>query len=292
MRNLLPALLLILFACESGAVRLEDYCGRLAALVCEAQQRCDCFSYVSSDFCLSSVRAGCEYEVLEPVMEGSKAYDAAQAETCLDDLEGYLLSCNEEDVWPVSCDVVVVGQLEAGSACVHDDECVSGHWCWDWACAHMPVAGDDCINNYYCGYGFFCGNDGKCSSPRGDGEACPEGHYACSEGLFCNWQEQAGNYNGVCRPRRTKGDDCSNDHSSCSSGLFCSNRTGECTVLPEVGDDCSKTKWRCAGGARCDQGTCRALGADGEECNDGSMCRSGICRGNICAQPLSAACLL
>jgi hypothetical protein len=75
----------------------------------------------------------------------------------------------------------------------------------------------------------------------------------------------------------------------CPPGEYCGAKN--CTPLPQNGEPCATGiifKPTCKAYNRCVNGTCRAMGANGNTCVDHKECYSGFCdsaAGGFCAPP-------
>ncbi len=78
----------------------------------------------------------------------------------------------------------------------------------------------------------------------------------------------------------------------CPSGEYCQlGAPSQCTALPKNGEPCAGgliLKPNCQAYNRCVNGTCRAMGINGNTCVDDKECYSGFCdsaAGGFCAPP-------
>jgi hypothetical protein len=90
-------------------------------------------------------------------------------------------------------------------------------------------------------------------------------------------------HEGTCGTVLVKGvgEPCDNTFNPCAKDLRCDGDTGVCTPKLAIGSPCQQP-WDCVDGATCHDGTCTALRADGEMCEDYFECISDRCFSHEC----------
>jgi hypothetical protein len=281
---------LLLVGCGDNleGIALEQRQAVETAARCERLVRCGVVRDVST--CLMTLRRVDERSLLAAVAAGVIDYNPISERRCLQDMATASCDLTDASVRATSaaCAGTLVGTRSAGAQCAFDEECATGRCalescprtsCCSGVCktAVQTVGGSctaatDCVDTAYCGDG------------------------------------------GICRALETLGAPCTTDR-TCAFGLGCVGATplqaGACRDLPSIGDRCPYD--RCADiNARCANGTCVALGLQGDACTTSSdctafhECNSGecsalpslgmpctlncagdsSCRNGICAAPL------
>lgn len=242
------------------------------------------------------------------VADGLVVFDAAKANTCLQEITTYLngLPCNdiftdngtEPDV--TSCKETYTGTLEVGATCPVDEACKSG-FCnkggdnkgpCDGVCAAKAAEGASCYDNDGCTEGLNC-SGGKCvkyaaSGSVAEGAAC-HASKECKAGTIC----ASGASGKTCTAGKAEGAECSAfDPVGCALGLVCDGdkcaqpkkAAESCTpgFLPILPSDCGPGLV-CAG----EKGkeTCVAQQPLGADCTVDAGCRGidSVCKDGKCA---------
>ncbi|MBI5502214.1 MAG: hypothetical protein HY907_18365 [Deltaproteobacteria bacterium] len=273
----------------SAPVGLESYCASYARIACDFGRRCDCLMGFTEEMCRSVMAAECTNDVVTPVNEGRRSYDADAAGDCLAGLRTILADCNLDDVdYPMACETMLSGTTRAGGSCDEDGDCLPVLECYDNACIAAPVAGEPCVDGTYCPGDLFCADDERCAVLRGPGQPCPEGDGACADGLYCD------NRTATCSPYGGVGAECRHDNGSCADGLYCAFVDGVCQPLPGDGGDCTQSSGACAEGLYCDPAgrVCHPQLGAGAGCTDDGQCLSDFCDGGTCSTPADDRCPL
>jgi len=242
---------------------------------------------------------------------GKLVYHADTAQACLDAYAG--LSCDTTAQTPADlaiCTDVLTGTLAEGDNCAFSKECDSNNCvkptctsaCCTGTCGAaqtLPAIGQPCTA--FCADDAYCGIDGMCHAPLGDGAACDT--EPCAYGLYC--AGRVGTMPGRCRPLPHLGqpcegacaeagatcynafcvelgllDDACTANAQCSMFYNCTNSS--CALLPTLGMPCTTT---CYEAAYCDGTTCIAQKANGSTCVRGDECDSHFCDNSKCADP-------
>ena len=278
--------------CETeGAspVGLDAYCGEYARIACDFARRCDCLMGATEEMCRMLMQGECTGEVVTPVNDGRRSYDADAAGGCLAGWRSALADCSLDGFdLPAACERMLTGTRPAGGSCDGDDDCLPALECYDAACVVPPGAGDACLDGTYCPGDLFCADDERCAAARGSGRPCPEGDLACADGLYCD------NRSTTCSALGRAGDSCAHDNGSCADGTYCAFLDGVCRALPGNGEDCTQSSGACADGLYCDSAgrVCRPLAAAGQPCTEDGQCLSDTCDAGVCTTPPEDRCPL
>lgn len=293
-----------------GGVAIEDFDDALADAFCDRFLRCG--GIESRDLCRELLdTSGAELvELQHAVADGSVLYDEEAMEECLD--AAALQSCDKtaEDarVQPPACRDAIRGTVADGGACAIGEQCVSGSCdnpscgmaccvgtceptvsevaiggacgtnttvCVEGAfcntsliCQALLAANEPCIIDEQCGYGLYCsGTTDTCTDAPNRGDACPDDE--CADlGTFCD-------ADGTCAALPRRGEACE-PFGGCVVPNLCNPDTLTCEPPPGVGQPCD---FVCAVGAYCDEvsGSCIAEKANGQPCETGGECASGLC---------------
>jgi hypothetical protein len=261
-------------------IPLASYCSDYAQMTCDVASQCGCLDGINISFCLSYQSAQCHDDVEAPAQEGRRRYDAQAAGECLDELHAIVEDCTiGDDVeYPAACDAMLVGQVEAGGACVDGADCVAGLECLGDQCRQLPTEGAACDPEYGCASDLYCGQDGLCHSPGGPGASCPEGSMACADELYCDPRGP------VCAPLLAEGDSCGHATWACADELYCSPASQLCRSYPGDGEDCGDSYGQCIDGYGCGQDSlCHPLQPAGQGCASSAECLSDSCDNGACA---------
>lgn len=166
----------------------------------------------------------------------------------------------------------------AGAACAKDFECADGLVCGTDLTCHTPGKdGAACGSDRECGDKLACtelvNGAGTCHALAGTGESCPY-HRCADEGQRC---DDSGTH--TCVAYAKAGEPCPN-HNECAPGLECDATTMQCKTYPTLGMPCDGA---CIGDSFCQiadgmtTGTCTALLANNQPCDDNQWCKSGFC---------------
>ena len=289
--SMLAALVLTVGCDSEGAapVGVDSYCGEYARIACDFARRCDCLMGATEAMCRTVMESQCTDDVVTPVRERRRSYDADAAGGCLAGLRGILADCSLNDVdYPTACDRMLTGTTAAGGSCAEDEDCLPVLECYDGACIAPPGAGEPCIDGTYCPGDLFCAAGERCAVARGSGQPCPEGDPACADGLYCDSR------GSTCSPYGGVGAECRHDNGSCADGLYCAFVDGVCRALPGDGGDCTESSGACAEGLFCDSAgrVCRPLLPEGQPCTSDGQCLSDFCDGGTCTAPTEDRCPL
>ena len=229
------------------------------------------------------------------------------------------------------CPELAVGQVALGEACVNAFECAQGSFCAGGdgrcgACEARVAAGMPCQNENSCAAGLSCQGN-TCAAPVATGEACTGEISSCAggddvcvdgvcltltlvgEGEPCGMDHGAvcrgyavctAQDSGTCASPSTAvaalgercasfADDTYAHIANCEEGTTCSFADtypeGTCVALVALGEACDDSEG-CAGAAYCDfiEEVCLARKPDGEACDDeDDECLSDVCINNLCA---------
>ena len=265
----------------------------------EAERAAACIENLNRDFCgarITEVEA-CQNVFSSSVSDGGECYAfegryyLVGTDQCIG---GY---CDEAGECPGVCEPFPArGALCPDGRCAPDDYCDE-----DGRCVAAPGPGEPCPR-FVCAVGLRCFEspdgptcgleagrddtcddtlpcrspticiDGRCSVDSVVGGPCVSDH-SCPDGFICLAGEDGGPLS--CQPQLSDGSECEYD-GQCVPGSGCMPpRAGEagpqtCRTLP--GDGASCDVGRCADRLRCEDltpetlGTCRPLGAVGDEC--------------------------
>ncbi len=177
---------------------------------------------------------------------------------------------------PGACALALQGLVQAGSACVTDEDCAGGTYCdfkgaCGGACNAYATLGQQCqVGGVYtqCAPGLFCIADpapattSTCQSPIVQGSPCPAG-WGCADGLFCD--RSATPYR--CQPQQTSGS-CTQDDGCLRPRYHCSRDpialSGNCRPVALETQNCTNGYGDCVGGTYCNTGgTPPAVGVSG-----------------------------
>ncbi|MGC4122364.1 MAG: hypothetical protein QM765_48840 [Myxococcales bacterium] len=258
------------------------------------------------------------------VAGGRMTFDASETRTCFDALPAVACADLIGGPQPTACKAALSGQVATGGACFADAECSGDATICDLTstcpgkCAARVEAGGSCAApEAVCAFGTSCVSS-TCTADASTGESCSEEH-PCGFGLVCLAQSSDAK-TGRCQPAAASGA-CStssmclptfacagpNGSSQCArakpEGTACTEGFYECDVLtscvsgrcqafPRLGGTCDPTAASgefsdCLQGT-CSGGRCVALKGEGQACQQGSECASGVCTSNACAAACQA----
>lgn len=313
--------------CNNGPepIELGDLTTRIGAAYCDYAARCGTQTALVVGLLHTSV-SSCGSQTAtylantqfaryqEAIDQGTLAYDANQAATCLSSFQS--LSCDPTALSgaPAGCDATFTGLVADGGACSLDEECHSGSTCVTsgtgcGVCTRTPAIGQPCTSA--CARGAYC-NGGTCAAQVAAGGACtapgacvvgtsctsgtcqaptlgaagmPCGTGGCQTGLVCAFSGamtmcRAPRTDGTCQGLLT-GSDCPANQ-ICSAGV---GMDGTCGPYPLLGDACTTA---CSAPARCVAHVCHESVQLGETCAGNDDCISGVCDGTCQAPPLCA----
>ncbi len=262
----------------------KAYCERYAACQPKVFQG---LAYGTVADCETRILPYCMAEISAPGSARTASVTAAcgaavAAESC----EDFLLET------PPACRGV--GTLANGAGCEFDSQCqstrcatTSDAWCGK--CAPRIAAGGECVNDPLgCDYGLLCPNSQVCTAPL-------QVNAPCTDSSFCAPSDVC--MQGICDPLLAMGVTCS-DSTQCALSSSCVlgsstavDRTCTApTYATQVGAFCDYSSTYCTPPLTCvrvtDGGTtsvCQPATPDGQPCASGaqceqpSMCVSGIC---------------
>ncbi len=161
------------------------------------------------------------------------------------------------------CDVACVPDLDDGSVCDEDSDCVSGY----------------CNNNICCSGGDCCRTPSDCPSSYSSAPTCdtPSACQGTRDAATCS--------DFVCGTAANVPDDSACTASTVASdcGLyptrFCSGGTDQ--TPPVCASNCTSDA-ECDASAHCDMNMCLPDLDDGQACDEDSDCRSGHCQNGFC----------
>lgn len=281
----------------STPVPFEQYCESYAQVTCNIAERCDCLGEYSVELCRLFMGQVCKDEVEDPVDAGYYDFDPVQAGRCLAALDSIGRDCSTEgDEGPESCDLMLVGRVEAEGSCEEDEMCKKGQnlECIDGRCQVLPGQGEACLLGYACADGLFCGSDDICHPYQKAGGSCPDGDIGCDDDLYCDERTW------TCQPYIASGQSCSHAEHACDDDLYCDSRTYTCQPFIASGQSCSHAEHACDDDLYCSEAasyTCRSYPSAGQSCADswgtcveGSycdqtlICRAQLAAGNACTE--------
>ncbi|HEY0990661.1 MAG TPA: Dickkopf N-terminal cysteine-rich domain-containing protein [Kofleriaceae bacterium] len=274
MTRRLVAVAVLLAACGTDSVSLEDYPQEFRDAFCRNFVKCGVVKDL--DTC-RNLNFGVDLHI---TASGQAAFDMGKAkfhgekaQSCVDGIANSScdLTSESQRQLPLACDQVATGTLHNGEACTLSAECIS-------TTCSVPNCGMACCTG-------SCVGDtppavGKLGGP------CPSGR--CESGAYCDFASEA------CLSYKQAGAVCAAAF-ECAPGLACigTGLTGTCTKLPKLGEAC--TTFCTDFGATCNptSKTCVEVAVGGEACatdNDCSalyFCDRGACSGGVA---LGAAC--
>lgn len=307
--------LVLVAACGSEALTLEDYPAARLEASCEYFIRCGVIPTLEE--CRATQP---EYRFWPPLIAaveaGTVRWHGDAAEDCLDRMQGLTCDRTSERNRRFECDRFFTGTLGDGEACTISTECIANE-CWTEGCTDACCVGY-CVGNKEPEVGEIgepcrlseCVAGARCESSvcvplRGEGETCSWGDEcafglgcinqmcavpdyngeACSESSCAMVGELCG-FHGVCEPSGRLGYPCAQD-SHCGTNYVCGSNS-RCTPAPRVGEPCRNTLRRCFdAGAFCDSSTdvCTLPEPDGASCWQSNECASYQCVDGICVTP-------
>jgi hypothetical protein len=261
------------------------------------------------DGCLRALEAsGCDVFVnrIVSVCEGVIVGSGGSGDDCTLDAEcrsGHF--CRTDASCPGTCSAL----LAAGQSCTDDDDCADGTICSDDTarCVRPAREGESCggASGPPCVANLGC--QGATETASGTCVALDD-VYAASSGASCDFFMgqlcQAGQtcallavtgeqqFEMGCEPPVSGGACRIAVPEQCPTGQFCelpaNSVEGTCTALPGDGAPCAgrsptEDPEFCAIDHVCLSGTCRALQALGEACEDDAQCISGVCADGGCS---------
>jgi hypothetical protein len=205
--------------CHAGVCAAHKYPGA----ACDAYDSClvpyICLSGTCKLLNLSCTPAATGQQcTLLHVCDAQSFCDVANNFTCKPRLPaGEMCNVAENQCAPgLFCDKgMCAPQLSAGSACMNDNQCLTGTYCVMTiasigVCTAAP-AGQPCNSvDMPCPDGFFCMNDKCTAGTQQKGQSCTSFNMGCVAGLAC--------ISGMCQERLANGQQCSFDDNACLSG--------------------------------------------------------------------------
>jgi len=299
MRRTAPRLaLLLLFACGKGTISAKDFPDAYAKAVCKVEQTCRGDADFLEQQCEDGARALYLPDLPKALAKGASAFDARQAQACIDGLNARGCGRNPPDVG-AACERAVTGSIHSGQQCNWIFECEQGRCaptvagacpstcagasgeggpcqpacdlrlglrCIDNLCSKLHNVDDKCSSDDDCALDLYCDGFGKCSV-RAFLQASCEGNDQCAAGLFCD----QGPEGGLCRTRFTQGQSCTAASAdaivfACADGLSCKGfsfaktgaTAGTCAATGEIGAGC-------------------VASAQITGCANGLRCQAGVC---------------
>lgn len=306
MRKAGSAVLVLMMACSSGGIALDQVVPAHKHAVCRYLARCGYFPDVAT-----CVRAN--LRTFPPAMEemlrfppargigaavehGKILYDGSKLEQCLDAIASF--TCDPQD-WsgrnlPIECVDAVRGTLPGGAPCILSEECISqycmpeaaedgstahcdSHACCQGTCVgDAPpgplLVGDPCPLLAGCPDGSYC--DIYCIAVLPEGALCSQ-DFQCGPGLACLG---SGHY-GRCMPAAAAsgpgglpGATCGFDGTDpCSPYYHCNYDSHRCESDPLIGEACNPLIGCFEQNAYCDRESwlCTERHGPGEHCPSG-----------------------
>jgi hypothetical protein len=296
---------------------VQAVAGELAAAECGYLSRCvpEYYDATQTDqaACVAETTDAivAAYESLAPLIDaGRMRFDEAQKDACLQAIQN--ADCIEGLSAGSPCDRYLVGTQEMNEPCFLADECAPNLYCnraqglgTCGACAQTPMSGAACDAFTPCSEGTEClqvqqGMFRCIGTTALDGEQCGTVETGlCQGSLNC-----VGDQTAMCVPPGESGDQCDNDpqtfalpecsietgyacdgamcttlnwsdlNGTCNATTFCREgycNNGTCTALPAAGESCQQVG-ACGQDAFCDGTNCRPLIADGQACNFSAEC--------------------
>jgi len=247
--RLIGAFVLMIAACGSSSLALEDLDATALAAKCSYLSRCGLFA--TPDACAAHFRAPPPSSFPPASAAGRLRFDGGRGAECEEALAAQ--SCDttvrEARVLPVACTQMFTGLIGDGEVCAFDQECASSR-CDQDACSE----------------GVCCmGTCGVTRAPGVVGSPC-DTSAECTDG-FCDAQQ-------TCRALLAANAACMRDQ-ECDYGLACVSPSpalpGQCQALPKLGEACPFQ--RCAEiGEVCREGKCAAVGLEGTACASRDDC--------------------
>lgn len=214
---------------------------------------------------------------LQHSLDNGGHFDAAAADQCLSELQGYFDSCSGSGSGPDVCQRVVDGTAPAGGACQTDFDCAvpaqgtvscllgSGSSSHGTCVQHLPAEEGkpcdtssanqttvyDCSSDpaFYCDY-----NSNTCVKKLAVGQSCDTG--TCVDDASCQPDAQSGA--STCQPLAALGAACAG-YGSCVSDAYCDS--GTCVAKLAAGASCTGDE--CLGYCDSTTNTCSGSGGSG-----------------------------
>ena len=301
--SLFLSLLLLSSACGNGPLTAANFPAAYAKAYSEPVSRCRHQAAFLAQADLAGTQGTYDTDLPKALKLGRAAFDATQAQLCLDALTGR--DCDRVNETPTACFNSVRGLVPDGGACSWLFECAHGFCGGDNGCpSKCPGAltlGAECPGkgNVQCDQrlGIDC-IASVCSAPLAVGGTCDESS-RCAMGLFCD------SFDSKCATKKNEQVVCAVDE-ECVHGLYCqlSGDAGLCRKKVAQGKPCGddanharSAASECADGLLCagfslkppHPGVCSAPGDVGAACTasaDVSGCAEGLnCKGGLCALP-------
>jgi hypothetical protein len=276
-----------LVGCSSGGGSVpDDYPERVRDAYCDYYARCGVFH--SADECAASnyvPMLALDPSQREAIARGTVQFDAARAESCLDNIASLPCDDSNESIFVARthvCDLVLAGTVDNGGACAFDLECRSQRCgvpacedaccigtCFGEAVGEVAAQGAACSSHTPCAEGLYCSDAKICVAQAFMGEC--NSNLACMDGTACLDHE--------CRPLPALGEPCD---LLCLdiAATYCSLDSHTCVRYGALGDACSPTA-RCLNVYQCDATQHCALSpiAIGAPCfiNDACAGDGGFC---------------
>ena len=307
MRRIAP--LLILLACGKGSLAPKDFPAAFAKAVCQVEQTCRGDADYVEQECESGARALYDPDLAKALAAGKTAFDAQQAQACLDGLRARGCGRTAPEV-DQACERAVTGTLAQGQSCRWIYECAQGRCepsapgvcpatcrsvasanqtcgdtpcdlraglrCIDNLCSKLHAAEEKCSSDGDCALGLYCDGFGKCSLQAFEQASC-SGSDQCADGLFCD----LGAEGGLCRKRFAQGQSCTAGAEAigfaCVDGQVCKGFSfaktgatpGTCAPTGQIGAGC-------------------VVSAQVTGCANGLRCQSGVCADKPTAGPCTS----
>jgi Dickkopf N-terminal cysteine-rich region len=251
MPRLVVAITVLLAACGSDPVALDDYERAVHEAQCRYLVKCGDIEDVET---CQRLEVGLRFRLTATeraaIDMGRLRFDGERARECLDALAERSCDLTSESnrVPPDACLGVLTGTLPDGEACTDDAQCIARQ-------CDKPVCNTACCTG-------TCVGEAAPARAK-DGESCEA--TACEAGLFCDPDVQ------TCAPLRAREAFCASGE-ECGYGLACV-QGATCEVLPALGQSCSGP-CRDRGTTCGSSGTCVEVALAGEACQTSADCAS------------------
>ena len=276
----------------TAAATADSACADFAHAHCARQQTCLPYDFSvawgDTTTCEERMKVGCAARFSEAGVTNKPDGLAA----CAKALPGVACDSFSVNVLPAECQSA--GTLTDGSACAHDEQCVTG-FCKKasfgqcGSCAARVKEGEFCSQAADCALGLVCAN-ASCHKPVTEGAECSRAS-DCMPGLVCP--------SGKCTKGQPEGSSCGEepglpDPCDRASGVVCNQLLMSCTkakVVP-AGQSCTPYD-TCAAGGSCDGIQCTAPLKEGDDCTvtgDSPCLAPSVCELGKCVVPTAAAC--
>ena len=248
-------LALLLVGCGGGGLTAAQYPAVFARTLCQVQARCRLEAAYLEQQCEDDTVTLYAPDLARAMAAGKAAFDAAQAQSCLDGLTA--AGCDRTPMTvQQACERAVTGTVADHAPCSWTWECKNGRCAQagpgvcPGTCSGASAEGAACDPPCDLRQGLRC-IAGHCSKPHLAGGACTSDE-DCDVQLFCD------GFDNHCAPRGTAQFTCQAD-AECAAGTYC-----------DVSAASPVCKRKLAAGAACDAASVAAVAA---VCADGLVCK-------------------